>query len=100
MHIAGAVGCSVVVLSEPTDDARSGPFGADHLVLRSDLGLVCIPCHPGRNPGVCDKEGCETLHANTVEEVVAASAQQLTKEEGGWTQRRSSRRFERTTSTP
>ncbi|MGH7231595.1 MAG: glycosyltransferase family 9 protein [Nitrospiraceae bacterium] len=42
MHIAAAVGTPVVALFGPTSPVRTGPYGAEHRVLRSDI--ACSPC--------------------------------------------------------
>ena len=42
MHLAAAVGTSVVALFGPTAPWRTGPYGPTHIVLRA--GLTCSPC--------------------------------------------------------
>jgi len=42
MHLAAAVGTPVVALFGPTAPWRTGPYGANHLVIRADL--ACSPC--------------------------------------------------------
>lgn len=42
MHIAAAVGTPVVALFGPTDPRRTGPYGAQHLVVRKEM--ACSPC--------------------------------------------------------
>ncbi len=42
MHLAAAVGTSVVALFGPTAPWRTGPYGQGHVVLRADL--TCSPC--------------------------------------------------------
>jgi 3-deoxy-D-manno-octulosonic-acid transferase/heptosyltransferase-1 len=42
MHLAAAVGTPVIALFGPTDPARTGPYGAGHTVVRTDL--PCSPC--------------------------------------------------------
>lgn len=42
MHIAAAVGVCVVALFGPTSETRTGPYGADHLVLTKPVS--CRPC--------------------------------------------------------
>ena len=42
MHLAVAVGTPVVALFGPTAPWRTGPYGANHVVLRADLS--CSPC--------------------------------------------------------
>ena len=75
MHIAAAVGTSVVAIFGSTNHHRSGPYGAEHSVVRSELDLGCNPCHPGKNPGGCGAESCAVIDAVTVQQVF----QQLTK---------------------
>ena len=42
MHLAAAVGTSVIALFGPTDPARTGPYGKGHTIIRADLS--CSPC--------------------------------------------------------
>jgi 3-deoxy-D-manno-octulosonic-acid transferase/heptosyltransferase-1 len=42
MHLAAAAGIPVVALFGPTNPARTGPYGADHIIVRA--GLHCSPC--------------------------------------------------------
>ena len=42
MHLAAAVGTSVVALFGPTAPWRTGPYGQNHAVLRA--GIHCSPC--------------------------------------------------------
>lgn len=42
MHLAAAVGTSVVALFGPTAPWRTGPYGKNHIVLRA--GITCSPC--------------------------------------------------------
>lgn len=42
MHVAAAVGTSVVALFGPTSPIRTGPYGTGHRVLAS--GIACSPC--------------------------------------------------------
>lgn len=74
MHIAAAVGTSVVAIFGSTNHHRSGPYGEGHMVVRSELDLGCNPCHPGKNPGGCGAESCAVVDAVTVQQVF----QQLT----------------------
>lgn len=50
MHIAAACGVPVVAIFGPTNPVRTGPYGTNHLVIKSD-----IPCSP------CYKRKCKTL---------------------------------------
>jgi len=69
MHIATAVGTSVVAIFGPTDYRRSGPYGSQNTVVRSNNDLGCSPCHPGRNPGGCGVGKCQAMKLVTVEYV-------------------------------
>ena len=68
MHIAAAVGTPVIAIFGPTDPVLSGPYGKQHVVLRSG-----IPCSP------CMKDYCthtprmECMQKVTVEQVLAAA---------------------------
>ncbi len=42
MHLAAAVGTPVIALFGPTDPARTGPYGANHIIVSA--GLSCSPC--------------------------------------------------------
>ena len=42
MHLAAAVGTPVIALFGPTDPARTGPYGKDHTIVRTEL--PCSPC--------------------------------------------------------
>ncbi len=42
MHLAAAVGAPVIALFGPTDPARTGPYGAGHTIVRTEL--ACSPC--------------------------------------------------------
>ena len=42
MHLAAAVGTSVIALFGPTAPWRTGPYGQNHIVLRA--GITCSPC--------------------------------------------------------
>ena len=73
MHIAAAVGTSVVALFGATNHHRSGPYGEGHIVVQSGLELGCNPCHPGKNPGGCGAGSCAVIEAITVEQVFLAA---------------------------
>ena len=74
MHIAAAVGTSVIAIFGSTNHHRSGPYGEGHIVVQSELNLGCNPCHPGKHPGSCGAESCAVIDAVTVQQVF----QQLT----------------------
>jgi 3-deoxy-D-manno-octulosonic-acid transferase/heptosyltransferase-1 len=42
MHLAAAVGTPVIALFGPTDPRRTGPYGAGHTIIRTEL--PCSPC--------------------------------------------------------
>lgn len=69
MHIADAVGTSVIAIFGSTNHHRSGPYGEEHTVVRNDVKLGCNPCHPGRDPGGCGAESCAAIDAVTVQQV-------------------------------
>jgi len=50
MHLAAAVGTPVVALFGPTAPWRTGPFGTDHQIIRTDI--KCSPCF---------KRQCDTI---------------------------------------
>jgi heptosyltransferase-1 len=52
MHMAAAMGSSVVALFGPTSALRTGPYGRKHRVVRT--GLPCSPCFRKR----CDHMSC------------------------------------------
>jgi ADP-heptose:LPS heptosyltransferase len=68
MHIAAAVGTPVVAIFGASDPTLTGPYGKQHVVLRSG-----IPCSP------CMKDYCthtprmECMQKVTVEQVLAAA---------------------------
>lgn len=43
MHLGAAVGTPVVALFGPTAPWRTGPFGPDHVVIRTNM--ICSPCY-------------------------------------------------------
>ncbi|MDA3834843.1 MAG: glycosyltransferase family 9 protein [Spirochaetales bacterium] len=43
MHIAAAQGVPVVALFGPANPVRTGPYGAQHIILQEELD--CIPCY-------------------------------------------------------
>ncbi|MRR17877.1 MAG: lipopolysaccharide heptosyltransferase I [Deltaproteobacteria bacterium] len=42
MHLAAAVGTPVIALFGPTDPTRTGPYGENHVIIRT--GISCSPC--------------------------------------------------------
>ena len=51
MHMAGAVGTSLIVIHGPTDPALSGPVSHFATILRSDIW--CSPCYQARDTADC-----------------------------------------------
>jgi ADP-heptose:LPS heptosyltransferase len=71
MHLAAAVGTSVVALFGPTSPERTGPYGEGHVVIRR--GLPCSPCF---------RKTCETMECMktiSVDEVFQAVGERLVK---------------------
>ncbi|MBA4372805.1 MAG: glycosyltransferase family 9 protein [Thermodesulfovibrio sp.] len=52
MHIAAALGIPVVAIFGPTSPVRTGPYGRNHIIFRSERG--CAPCYKRR----CDNVQC------------------------------------------
>lgn len=77
MHIAAAVGTSVIAIFGSTNHHRSGPYGEEHSVVRSGLNLGCNPCHPGKNPGGCGAESCAAIDAVTIHQVFQQLANRM-----------------------
>jgi lipopolysaccharide heptosyltransferase II len=71
MHLAAAVGTPVVALFGPADPARTGPFGAGHVVLREPP--PCAPC----NQKTCHQPRHACMEDLTVERVLAAARARL-----------------------
>ena len=51
MHIAGAVGTSLIAIHGPTDPAHSGPVTPEATILRDDSW--CSPCYMAKGPADC-----------------------------------------------
>jgi len=66
MHLAAAVGTPVVALFGPTAPWRTGPWGANHRVIR--LGLPCSPCFKKQ----CPHGRPDCMEEIDVDEVLAA----------------------------
>lgn len=43
MHIAAALGISAVAIFGPTNPVRTGPYGRNHIIVKSDI--ECAPCY-------------------------------------------------------
>lgn len=50
MHIAAAFGIPVVAIFGPTNPVRTGPYGGNHIIVKSDV--ECAPCY---------KKKCKTM---------------------------------------
>ena len=65
MHLAAAVKTPVVALFGPTSPARTGPYGAGHTVIRTDIS--CSPCYRKK----CNSKECmEKISDETVFQAV------------------------------
>lgn len=67
MHLAAAVGTPVVALFGPTAPWRTGPYGKNHVVLRS--GVTCSPCF-SRSCKTTELEPVACMKRITVEQAV------------------------------
>jgi lipopolysaccharide heptosyltransferase I len=75
MHLAAAVGTPVVALFGPTAPWRTGPYGRNHVVLRTDLS--CSPCFKKQClTTVYEDRAC--MRRLTVDHVVHAVMEKLT----------------------
>jgi lipopolysaccharide heptosyltransferase I len=74
MHLAAAVGTSVVALFGPTAPWRTGPYGPQHTVLRA--GLNCSPCFK-KQCLTTEYEERACMKRLSVDEVVRAVLDQL-----------------------
>ncbi len=50
MHIAAACGIPIIAIFGPTNPTRTGPYGGNHIIIKSD-----IPCSP------CYKKKCKSM---------------------------------------
>jgi heptosyltransferase-1 len=67
MHVAAAVNTPVVAIFGPTDPALTGPYGKQHVVLRSG-----IPCSPCLKPYCTHTPRMECMTRVSVEQVLTA----------------------------
>ena len=72
MHLASAVGTPVIALFGPTDPARTGPYGKEHIIITA--GLSCSPCFLKK----CSTRKC--MENILPEQVFAAIEKKLRKE--------------------
>ena len=74
MHLATAVGTSVVALFGAADPARTGPVGSGHRVIQA-RSLVCVPCRSRHCSGAKQLECMTEISAeevfHTVESMLA-----------------------------
>jgi 3-deoxy-D-manno-octulosonic-acid transferase/heptosyltransferase-1 len=68
MHLAAAVGTPVVAIFGPTDPALTGPYGKQHVVIRS--GIPCSPCMKGE---CFHAPRMECMQLISVEQVLSAA---------------------------
>ena len=74
MHLAAAVGTTVVALFGPTAPWRTGPYGPGHVVLRA--GISCSPCFK-KDCLTKDYEERACMKRLSVDEVVQAVLKKL-----------------------
>jgi 3-deoxy-D-manno-octulosonic-acid transferase/heptosyltransferase-1 len=72
MHIAAAVGTPVIALFGPSAYWRTGPYGAGHTIIRTDL--PCSPCFLKK----CSTKKC--MEDIAIEDVFAVVKEKITKE--------------------
>ena len=72
MHLAAAVGTPVIALFGPTDPARTGPYGKEHVIITA--GLPCSPCFLKK----CSTRKC--MRDISPDEVLTAIEEKLMKE--------------------
>ncbi len=82
MHIAAALGVPVFAIFGPANPIRTGPYGANHTVIREDL--PCSPCYAWKP---CTHWQC--MEAITVERVLAA----IREKELDWRENRAPKGF-------
>ncbi len=73
IHMAAALGIPVLAVFGPTDEARTGPYGAGHQILAAP-GFDCRPCL-NRRCTRADTSAC--LEAVTVDDVTARALSML-----------------------
>ena len=73
MHLAAAVEVPVIALFGPTDPARTGPYGAGHTIIRTEL--ACSPCFLKK----CSTKQC--MRDISCEQVFAVVEKKIIKEQ-------------------
>ena len=69
MHLGAAAGTRVVAIFGSTAPWRTGPYGSDHVVVRS--AIACSPCFKRE----CENKTC--MHDITVDQVMSAVQNQM-----------------------
>lgn len=81
MHIAAAVGTSLIAIHGPTDPVMSGPVSPSATVLRSDIW--CSPCYTARGgPADCRFFTTQCMKDITPEQVQVLIDQKLQEQQG------------------
>ncbi len=73
MHVASAIGTPVIALFGPTDPIATGPWGADHVVIKKEI--ACSPCFKRVCP--TDHRCMEEIRVEEVEEAVRRKLEDL-----------------------
>lgn len=77
LHLAVASGLRTVVLAGPQDPQRTGPYGADHLLLQAKIELACRPCLARRCRLVAGPRCLDEITVADVLHAIDHSAQQV-----------------------
>jgi lipopolysaccharide heptosyltransferase I len=67
MHIAAAFGISVVAIFGPTNPVRTGPYGMNHIIVKSDIS--CAPCY---------KKSCKSIKC--MDEITVEKVYEMVKQ--------------------
>ena len=78
MHIAAAVGASLIAIHGPTDPAHSGPISPKATILRSDIW--CSPCYNAKSQADCRFFTTQCMKNITPEQVLATIHEKLQAE--------------------
>ncbi|PKL52484.1 MAG: putative lipopolysaccharide heptosyltransferase III [Nitrospira bacterium HGW-Nitrospira-1] len=68
MHIAAAVGTSVIALFGPTDDVQWRPWNDKTIVIKESL--QCMPCKKGACEGMPLRKCMESIEPNVVKNII------------------------------